>query len=215
MKIATPPLLRRPIDCDMAIEPSGAKQGRIEHVGPVRRGQHDHRFIRAEAVHFAQNLIERLLALVVPASQAGAAVPADGVDLVDEQDRRGSVFGRLEHIADPAGPDADEHLDEFGAADREKRHPRLAGHSPCEQSLAGPRRTHQQNALRHSAAEALELLGILQELDDLFEIVLDSFQAGNISERDRPAGRFIAFGRALAEAGEDAAPQELIAGPPH
>ncbi len=44
-----------------------------------------------EAIHLAENLIERLLALVVPAAEAGAALPADGVDLVDEHDRRGSL----------------------------------------------------------------------------------------------------------------------------
>ena len=140
---------------------------------------------------------------------------ADGVDLVDEQDRRGGVLGRLEHVADAAGPDADEHLDELRAADREERHARLAGHGPGEQRLAGSRRTHQQNALGDSAAQPLEFLGVLEELDDLLEIVLDSFQPGDVGERDRPAGRFIALGGALAEAGEDAAAQELIAGPPH
>ena len=42
-----------------------------------------------EAVHLAEDLVERLLAFVVPAAQARAAMPADGVDLVDEEDRRG------------------------------------------------------------------------------------------------------------------------------
>ncbi len=49
----------------------------------------------AEAVHFAEDLVERLLALVVPAAEAGAALPADGVDFVDEHDRRASWPARF------------------------------------------------------------------------------------------------------------------------
>ena len=44
--------------------------------------------LRVEAVHLDQDLVERLLALVVAAAQAGAALAADGVDLVDEDDAR-------------------------------------------------------------------------------------------------------------------------------
>ena len=42
-----------------------------------------------EAVHLGEHLVQRLLALVVPAAEAGAALAADGVDLVDEDDRGG------------------------------------------------------------------------------------------------------------------------------
>ena len=110
-----PALVVRPIDRDVPIEAAGPQQRRIEHVGPIGGGQHDHRFVLAEAVHFAQDLIERLLALVVSAAQAGAADAADGVDLVDEQDRGRGFLGRLEHVADAAGADADEHLDELAS----------------------------------------------------------------------------------------------------
>ena len=122
------------------------------------------------------------------------------------------VLGRLEHVADAAGADADEHLNEFRAADRKERHARLAGHGPGQQRLAGARRPHQQNALGHMAAEPLELFRALEEFDDFLQIVLDAFQAGDVGERDLPPRGFVALGRALAEAGENpAAAHELIA----
>ena len=65
-----PALVIRPIDGDVAIEPPGTQQRRVEHVGPIGGGQHDHRFVLAEAVHLAEDLVERLLALVVSAAQA-------------------------------------------------------------------------------------------------------------------------------------------------
>ena len=80
-----------------------------------------------EAVHLDEELVERLLALVVAAAEAGAALAADGVDLVDEDDAGRVLLGLVEEVADAARADADEHLDEIGAADAEERHARLAG----------------------------------------------------------------------------------------
>ena len=80
---------RGPIDRDVAVETAGPQQGRIEHVGAVGGGHDDDRLGLREAVHLAEDLVERLLALVVSAADAGAAMAAHGVDLVDEEDGRG------------------------------------------------------------------------------------------------------------------------------
>ena len=196
----------------MAIEPAGPQQGRIEHVGPIRGGHHDDRLGLREAVHLAEDLVERLLAFVVSAADAGAAMAADGVDFVDEQDGRGVFLGGVEQIADAAGADADEHLDELGAVDREERHARLAGHGAAEQRLAGARRAHQQNALGHAGAEPLKLGRIAEKLDDLLQVVLDAFQAGDVGEGDRLVAGVVAPGAALGEAAGQAAGEERIAG---
>src|SRR5204862_6900566 len=68
---------------------------------------------RSEAVHLAEDLVERLLALVGAAAQPCAAHAAHGVDLVDEQDAGGVVLGRLEHVADAAGARSEEHTSEL------------------------------------------------------------------------------------------------------
>ena len=122
---------------DLAVEAAGPQQGRVEDVGPVGGGDHDDALGGVEAVHLREHLVERLLALVVAAAEAGAALAADGVDLVDEDDGRGLLAGRLEQVADPAGADADEHLHEVRAAHRQEGHARLAGDGPGEQRLAG------------------------------------------------------------------------------
>ena len=66
-----------------------------------------------ETVHLHQDLIQRLLALVIGVPQPRAALAADGVDLVDEHDARRVLLGLVEQVAHPAGADADEHLNEF------------------------------------------------------------------------------------------------------
>ena len=45
----------------------GPQQRLVEDVGPVRRREDDDAAVRAEAVHLGEDLVERLLALVVPA----------------------------------------------------------------------------------------------------------------------------------------------------
>jgi hypothetical protein len=92
-----------------------------------------------EAVHLDQQLVERLLALVVAAAQPRAALTAHRVDFVDEDDARRMLLGLLEHVAHARRADADEHLDEVGAGNREKRHLGLAGDRLRQQRLAGAR----------------------------------------------------------------------------
>src|SRR3546814_4851663 len=52
------------------------------------------------------------------------------------------------------------------------------------QRLAGARRADQQTALRDLAAEALELLRVAQELDDLLQLLLGLVYAGDVVEGD-------------------------------
>ena len=145
----------------------GPQQRRVEDVGAVGGGDQDDVVLHLEAVHFDQQLVQRLLALVVAAAHAGAAVAADGVDLVHEDDAGGVLLGLLEEVADAAGADADEHLDEVRAGDREEGDPGLAGDGAGKQRLAGAGRPVEQDALGDAGAERLEFLRVLEEFLDL------------------------------------------------
>ena len=101
------------MDDDRPVEPTGPQQRRVEDVRTVRGRQHDHPFRAGEAVHLGQDLVQGLFALVVTAERIRAARPADGVDLVDEDDRRGDLAGLGKQFADAAGANADDHLDEL------------------------------------------------------------------------------------------------------
>ena len=173
----------RAVEDDLAVEAAGPQERRVEHVGPVRGGDDDDVRVRVEAVHLDEDLVEGLLALVMAAAQAGAALASDRVDLVDEDDARRIALGLVEQVADAAGADADEHLDELRARDAEERHARLTGDRASHQRLAGARRADEQHATRDARAERVELLGELQELDDLLELGLGLVDAGHIGER--------------------------------
>ena len=71
---------------DLAVEAAGPQQRRVEHIRPVGGGDQDHSLVRLETIHLDQQLVQRLFALVIAAAQPGAAVAANGVDFVDEDD---------------------------------------------------------------------------------------------------------------------------------
>ena len=188
------------VEDDLAVEPARAQERRVEDVGPVGRGDDDDVRVGVEAVHLDQDLVEGLLALVVAATEAGAALAADRVDLVDEDDARRVALGLVEQVADAARADADEHLDELRARDAEERHARLACDRTGHQGLAGAGRSDEKDAARDARAERVELLRVLQELDDFLELRLGLVDAGHVVERD---DRLVAEehpGAALAEA---------------
>src|SRR5262249_55429648 len=131
-----------------------------------------------------EQLVERLLTLVVTTAQAGPAVAPDRVDLVHEDDAGRVLLALLEEVPHTGRPDPDEHLDEVGARDGEERDVRLAGDGLGEESLARSRRADQEHALRNLAAELLELLRVFEELDDLPELFLGLVHPGDVGEGD-------------------------------
>ena len=139
------------IDHDAAIESTGSQQGGIEYIRAVGRRDQNNSFVGFESVHLDKQLVQGLLSFVMPTTHPGAAVASDGVDFVDEDDAGGLLLALQEEITDPRGADADEHFDEIGTGDREKRHLRLARNGPGEQRLTGARGSHHQDAPRDAS----------------------------------------------------------------
>ena len=184
----------------LAVETARTQQRRIEHVRPVGRRDQDHAFIGLEAVHLDQQLVQGLLALVIAAAEAGAAMTADRVDFVDEDDAGRVLLGLFEHVADAAGADADEHLDEVRTRDGEEGNIGFAGHRARDQRLAGAGRTDQQHAARNPSAEPLIFSGVAQEFDDLLQVLLGLIDAGDVLERHAAMGLGQHLGARLAKA---------------
>ena len=99
-----------------------------------------------------------------------------------------------------AGADADEHLDEVGAGDREERDAGLAGDGAREQRLTGAGRAVEQHALGDPGAERLELLRVLEELLDLVQLLHGLVGARDVAEGDLGRVHRHPLGARLAEA---------------
>ena len=165
------------------VKAAGARERRVERLGPVRGGEDDDAVVALEAVHLGQQLIERLLALVV-AADLPVALFADGVDLVDEHDAGGFLLGLPEQVAHLACAHADEHLHELRTGHGEKRHVRLTGDGLGQHRLAGSRRADEQDALGHGCADVLIFRRVVQVVDDLGQVFLGLVLTGDIGEFD-------------------------------
>ncbi len=136
----------RAIQNHAAVKASGPGEGRVQNIGSVGGRQYNDSGIGIEAIHFDQNLVEGLFALVVAAPQARAPVPPNGINFVHKNNARAVALGLVEQIAHPAGTDTDKHLDKFGPGNAEERHTGLACDGLGQQCFAGARAAHQQHA---------------------------------------------------------------------
>ena len=106
------------------------------------------------------------------AAQPCTALTPNGINLVDKDDARSRLFCLLKEVTHTGCADADEHLDEVGATDREELNARLTGDRLCEKRLARARRAEEQYPLGDACAELVELVGGLEELDDFLKLLL-------------------------------------------
>ena len=180
------------------VEPPRPGQGRVQGLGPVGSRQDDDAGVALKAVHLREELVQRLLPLVVAAH---LAVPlfADGVDLVDEHDAGGLLLGLPEQVPDLAGAHAHEHLHELRAGHGEEGHIGLACHGLGQHGLAGAGRAHQQHALGHGGADLPVFLRVMEVLHDLLQIVLGLILAGHVGELDALGGLHVHLGAGLAK----------------
>src|SRR6266852_5277485 len=105
-------------DNHAAIEAAGTQQRRIQHVRPVGCGDQNHALVRFETIHFHQQRVQRLLALVVTSAKSRSAMAADSVDFIDENNARRVLLALLEKVADAARAHTDKHLYEVRTGNR-------------------------------------------------------------------------------------------------
>src|SRR5205814_835927 len=98
-------------------------------------GHQDDAFVRFEAVHLNQQLVQRLFALIVSAAQTSAAVASNSVDFVDEDDARSILLALLKQITHAACAHSDEHFVEVRAGNEEPQRTQQDQWRPGSQQL--------------------------------------------------------------------------------
>ena len=182
VEYGSPGFLIRQIQGYLAIETARPHQRGVEYIRAIGSSQNDDRFVRVEAIHFTQYLVQGLLAFVMPAAQTGAPGAPHRIDFVDKNDRRRLLAGACEHVAHPRSADTDEHFDKLRAANAEEGYVGLAGDRLGHQGLTGARGAHQQNPLRDLGAELAITLRIFQVTDDFTHVPLGVFETGHVIE---------------------------------
>ncbi len=169
----------------LSVEAARTQQGLVQDVGTVGGGKDDDTAIGAETIHLGEQLVERILALVV-ATHAHALTTGTthGVYLVDEDDARALFLGLVEEVAHTACTDTHEHLHEVRTAHREEGHVCLAGHGLGQQGLTCARRAHQQCSLGNLASQFGIFCGILQKVHYLLHLLFGALLSGHVLERN-------------------------------
>ena len=182
---------------DFAVEAARPQDRGVEDVDPVGRRHDDDPFIDTKAVHFHEQLVEGLFALVVGASQACTSASCDSVDLIYEYDAGRILFCFFKHVADAGRADTDKHLHKIGARNAEKGHLCLSCNSSCQKSFTCSGSALEKDTLGDTRADFSVLGGTAEEIDDLLQIRFFLVEAGDLLESHFLAGG--KTGPALAE----------------
>ena len=172
-------------DVDLTVEAARTEQGLVQNVGAVGGGHNDDAVVGLEAIHLHQQLVQRLLTFIVTAAEAGTALTAHCVDLINEDDAGHRLFCLVEEVAHAGCAHADVHLDEVRAGDGVEGHAGLTGTGAGQQGLAGARRADEQYAMGDACTQRVELVGTLEELHDLFQLFLLFVLTGHIGKGGR------------------------------
>ena len=115
---------------NLAVEATSAHECLIQDVYAVGCRQHDDTSIGLEAIHLREQLVERILSLVVTReARVLASRTADGVNLVDEDDAWCHLLSLLEEVTDTRSTHTYEHLHKVRARNREEGDVGLTRHS--------------------------------------------------------------------------------------
>ena len=167
-------------------KPPGPQQRGVELLEQVRRGDHDEFAGRREAVHLDEQLIERLLALGVVVRPAHGA---DGVDLVDEDDRRRVLARLAEQPPDARLAPRPANISTKLEADCAKNcAPDSLATALASNVLPVPGGPCSRMPFGTLAPSSLKRAGLAQEVDDLLQLGLGLVGPGDLVPFDRGVG---------------------------
>jgi hypothetical protein len=93
-----------PLSCPPSSPPSSPGQGVVQYLIPIRGcDDDDTTLVAVQSVHASQQLVQRLLHLVVGASQAQRALFPQRIQLIQEDDARRLLLSLLEEGSNPGG----------------------------------------------------------------------------------------------------------------
>ena len=99
------------------VKATRAKQGLIQRFRAIGSSQNDDTGASVKAIHFCQQLIQRLLTFIITADPCPVTLLSYGVNFIDKHDTRRLFSSLLEQITDSGSAAPDKHLYKFRTAD--------------------------------------------------------------------------------------------------
>ncbi len=141
-----------------------------------------------------------MLTLIVAAADARAPLATHGINLVDENNAGGILFGLAEQVAHPRRAHAHKHFDKFRTGDAEEGNGSLACDRLGQQRFTGTGLTNQQHPFGNAGSNGGKFLRALEEGDHLLQFFLGLFNASHIVKYDAGFGLHLKAGLRLAKA---------------
>ncbi len=133
----------------------------------------------------SQELVDDTVRCAASVTHGSTTSLSDGVQLVKEDDAKGSSAGLVENVADVALRLTEPHGEQLGSLHRNEVGSAFVGDSLRQHSLTGTRRTVEQNTTGRREAELEEFLGVIHGvLDGLHEILLDGLETTDVVPAD-------------------------------
>src|SRR5271157_1219341 len=99
-------------DDNLPVESARPQKGWVKHVRPVGCGHNNDTLVRFEPVHFHEQLVKRLLSLVMSSTEARSSVPAHSIYLVYEYDAGCILLALVKQVSHARRTNAHEHFNE-------------------------------------------------------------------------------------------------------
>src|SRR4051794_27773321 len=71
-------------NANTAVKTTWSEQGRVKYICPVGCSEHNDILALFKTIHFNQDLVKRLFALIVAATHTRTSAASDSIDLIDE-----------------------------------------------------------------------------------------------------------------------------------
>ena len=164
------------VHINLTVESTGPHQCAVQNVCPVGCRKDDDPTVGAKTIHFGEQLVECVFALIV-GTHAGvlATGSAHCINFVDEHNARALVLRLLEKVPHPTGADPHEHLDKIRSAQGEEGNLGFARHRFGKQCFSSAWRSYKQRTLWDFRTQIRVLARVFQEFDNLTQFLFCAF----------------------------------------
>src|SRR5690606_2342410 len=172
----------RQADHHLTVKTARTQQSGVQYVRTVGSSNDQYALAGFKTVHFNQQLVECLFALIVTTAQTSTTLTAHGVNFVDKDDARRLLLGGLEHVANAGSTHTHKHFHEIRTGNAEERHFGFASNGTSQQGFTGTGRANHQDTAGDTATQTLEASRVTQEIHQFLYIFLGFVATSNVGK---------------------------------
>ena len=105
----------RKADHNLAVKSTWTQQCLVKNIWAVGCCNDDDTIIHIKTIHLNEQLVQRLLTLVMTATETRATLATNRINLINENDARCLLLSLFEHVAHTRGTNTNKHFDEIRA----------------------------------------------------------------------------------------------------